>query len=663
METMKRLRVGVEGGLHARPAAELVRLAKGFEAEIVIGAGAQTAPARSSLKLLLLGVKEGDEVELRTSGPDAAEALSAVSGFLSGGTAHEPAEAPASIASKATPASAEECAPAAGAGPAGALKGIGTGGGPAIGPVFHFIQPALEAPAGPTPPEARSAELEKVEGARVRLLLQIHDDAARAASPQARDILTAIASLAEDADWAAAIAAHVADGQPAITAILTSGREMAAALAALPDPYARARAEDMDAVARLLALAVNGLRPVSLADCPEGAVIVAGDLTALEIGAADLRRTGGLICRNGSATSHAAILAKAFGIPAVFGVADPQGKLTAARTVALDGTSGLVYPDPSSDIAEEFTARCAQARAEVERLSALRDVAPVTSDGTPVIVAANIGSVKDIELAKEHGAMGVGLMRTEFLFLGRTALPDEEEQFSTYRTVLEAFPGHPVVIRTLDIGGDKPVRGISVPQEENPFLGLRGIRLCLANPALFKVQLRALLRAAPYGDLKVMLPMVSDPAEIASTRGLITACEAELTAEGKAFGSFELGTMVETPAAALIAHDLAAVTAFFSIGTNDLTQYVMAADRMNPSVASLCQTDHPAVLRAIRMVAQAAQAHGIWCGICGEAASDAGLLQTFLDAGVRELSMAPASIPRIKQAIGAATLSSPPQIP
>ncbi|MFN7177656.1 MAG: phosphoenolpyruvate--protein phosphotransferase, partial [Thermaurantiacus sp.] len=524
-------------------------------------------------------------------------------------------------------------------------------------------QPALEAPAGPTPPEARSAELEKIEGARVRLLQQIHDDAARAASPQARDILTAIASLAEDADWAAAIAVHVAAGQPAVTAILTAGRETAAALAALADPYARARAEDMDAVARLLALAVNGLKPVSLADCPEGAVIVAEDLTALEIGAADLRRTGGLVCRNGSATSHAAILAKACGIPAVFGVADRQGKLAAARTVALDGTSGLVYPDPSSDVAETFKARCAEARAEAERLSTLRDVSPVTRDGTPVIVAANIGSVKDIELAKEHGAMGVGLMRTEFLFLGRTALPDEEEQFITYRTVLEAFPGHPVVIRTLDIGGDKPARGISVPQEENPFLGLRGIRLCLANPGLFKVQLRALLRAAPYGDLKVMLPMVSDPAEIARTRDLITACEAQLTAEGKTFGSFELGTMVETPAAALIAHDLAAVTAFFSIGTNDLTQYVMAADRMNPSVASLCQTNHPAVLRAIRMVAEAAQAHGIWCGICGEAASDAGLLQTFLDAGVRELSMAPASIPRIKQAIGTATLFSPPQIP
>ncbi|WP_430513882.1 HPr family phosphocarrier protein [Pannonibacter phragmitetus] len=362
--------------MHARPAAELVRLAKGFEAEIVIEAGAQTAPARSSLKLLLLGVKEGDEVELRTSGPEAAEALSAVSGFLSGGAAHTPAATLASEVRETSPTPAADTAPAVDARPAGALKGIGTGGGPAIGPVFHFIQPALEAPAGPTPSEARSVELEKVEGARVRLLQQIHEDAAQAASPQARDILTAIASLAEDADWAATIAAHVADGQPAITAILTAGREMAAALAALPDPYARARAEDMDAVARLLALAVNGLKPVSLADCPEGAIVVAEDLTALEIGAADLRRTGGLICRNGSATSHAAILAKAFGIPAVFGVADPENKLAAARMVALDGTSGLVYPDPSSDIAETFKARCAEARAEAERLSALRDVSP-----------------------------------------------------------------------------------------------------------------------------------------------------------------------------------------------------------------------------------------------------------------------------------------------
>ena len=284
-------------------------------------------------------------------------------------------------------------------------------------------------------------------------------------------------------------------------------------------------------------------------------------------------------------------------------------------------------------------------------LNRYRDVQPCTRDGRMIEVVANLGALSEIEMAREAGAMGVGLFRTELLFMQQRTLPTENEQAEVYRELAQAFHPLPVIIRTLDIGGDKPVAGIDFPREENPFLGWRGVRMCLDRPDVFKPQLRALLRAATVGNVKVMIPMISDLDEVRRVRALIAECEGELVAEGSACGGFELGIMIETPAAVLQADALAAEVSFFSIGTNDLTQYVMATDRANAQIASLYRTEHPAVMRAIEMTCEAAQRAGIWVGICGEAAADVALMPRFIEMGVTELSMSPASILAAKKRI------------
>jgi phosphocarrier protein FPr len=280
-----------------------------------------------------------------------------------------------------------------------------------------------------------------------------------------------------------------------------------------------------------------------------------------------------------------------------------------------------------------------------------RDTVPTLANGTVIEVAANLGSLEEIDAAKEAGAMGVGLFRTELLFMRHMHLPSEDMQAETYSALAKAFAPYPVIVRTLDIGGDKPIAGIEFPEEENPFLGWRGIRMCLDRPDIFKQQLRALLRAAVHGNVKVMLPMVSDLDEVRRTRLLIEECKVELKQQGTAFGEFALGVMIETPAAVLIAPALAREVAFFSIGTNDLTQYVMAADRLNPTVAKLNDVANPAVMAAIEMTAKAGVEAGIMVGMCGEAAGRPDLIPAFLRMGLTELSMSPASVPRAKKVV------------
>nr|WP_272212707.1 phosphoenolpyruvate--protein phosphotransferase [Marinicella sp. W31]MDC2878617.1 phosphoenolpyruvate--protein phosphotransferase [Marinicella sp. W31] len=357
------------------------------------------------------------------------------------------------------------------------------------------------------------------------------------------------------------------------------------------------------------------------------------------------------MAERGASNGHAAILARSFGVPTVFGLTGIVNSVAKADMIAVDGAAGLVVVDPDAETAMRLRAAISAAkedRAELERFKAVK---PVTRDGAPVIVAANIGSVNDLDFATQAGAMGIGLMRTEFLFMDRTELPDEDEQYQIYRTVLERFPDDDVIIRTVDIGGDKPCRSIDLPKEDNPFLGLRGIRLCLAKPEIFRPQLRALLRAACHGRLKVMLPMIATVSEILETRVLIEVCEHELESEGKAFERFELGIMVETPAAVFSADALAKEADFFSLGTNDLTQYVMAADRTNPMVVSLSQASNPAVIEAVRLVCAAAARANIPVGVCGEAAADPALSEIFVKAGVRELSVSAASIRRVKRQV------------
>ncbi|TIT50901.1 MAG: phosphoenolpyruvate--protein phosphotransferase, partial [Mesorhizobium sp.] len=434
---------------------------------------------------------------------------------------------------------------------------------------------------------------------------------------------------------------------------ITAASTIAADFSAVDDHYLNARADDVQAVGRQICLVLLGQDDVSLENIPQGAILIADDIGAWDLARAPLKRIGGVVCGHGGATSHIAIIARSHGIPAVLGLGDKINALRTAQEVALDGNSGQVIIDPDAATRADFAGRVEAAAKERAGLTAFKTVTPKLADGRTIEVAANIGSLEEIEAAQEAGAMGVGLFRTELLFMRHMHLPSEDMQAETYAALAKAFAPYPVIVRTLDIGGDKPIAGIEFPDEENPFLGWRGIRMCLDRPDIFKRQLRALLRAAVHGNIKVMLPMVSDISEVTRSRALVDECAAELKAEGVPHATFDLGVMIETPAAVLIAPALAREVAFFSIGTNDLTQYIMAADRLNPTVAKLNDVTNPAVMSAIELTARAGVAAGIMVGMCGEAAGRPDLIPAFLKMGLTELSMSPASIQRAKKTITA----------
>lgn len=634
--------VRVHDGLHARPATQFVKLAKSFSCEVEIRCNGRGASAKSAVKLMLLGVKENDEASLRAEGEDAADAVSALATFLQTPDAGD-------IDLSAAPPAAPQAPPA----PAGAgVRGVPASEGTAIGPAFAFFPAALDIQPRSVPAEEREAERLRYAEALAGTVRSFRD--AKARPDLKRDdaaIIEALVEVAEDAEFIASVEADISKGRDAPSAVTEAGRTIAASFEALADPYLRARAEDIRSVTRAIVLALLGRRDMTLADMPKGAVIVADEIAALDLAKATLADIGGIVCRKGAATSHVAIMARAHGIPAVLGFSADEAHLKAAGTIGLDGTSGEVVVDPDAGTTARFRDAIAREAQEREKLDAYRTVEPRTRDGRRIEIAANLGSLAEIEAAQLAGAMGVGLFRTEFLFMERRTLPGEEEQAETYTRLAEAFAPHPVVIRTLDIGGDKPVAGIDFEREDNPFLGWRGVRMCLERPDVFKPQLRALLRASVAGNVKILLPMIADVAEVRAVKALLAECRRELDAEGIPHGNQELGVMIETPAAVFVAAEIAQEVDFFSVGTNDLTQYVMAADRLNPRVAKLNRTEHPAVLQAIRTAATAARNAGIWIGVCGEAAARPDLIPFFVENGVTELSMSPASIGRAKKCV------------
>jgi phosphotransferase system enzyme I (PtsI)/phosphocarrier protein FPr len=440
---------------------------------------------------------------------------------------------------------------------------------------------------------------------------------------------------------------HLAEGCGPATALAAAAEDYCARFVAAGG-YLAERVTDLRdvcdrAIARLLGQEEPGLPPVA-GPC----VLVAHDLAPAETAGLDPSVVLAIITEAGGALSHTAVLAAQLGIPAVVQVAAATG-LTDGTPVAVDGDSGMVVVDPDPAYRAELVQRAEQ-RAKV--LAASHGPGR-TSDGAAVALMVNIGTVQDAVTAAAQDVEGVGLFRTELLFMRHMHLPSEDMQAETYSALAKAFAPHSVIVRTLDIGGDKPIAGIEFPDEENPFLGWRGIRMCLDRPDIFKRQLRALLRAAVHGNIKVMLPMVSEIAEVTRTRVLIDECAAELKAEGVPHAGFDLGVMIETPAAVLIAPALAKEVAFFSIGTNDLTQYIMAADRLNPTVAKLNDVTNPAVMLAIELTARAGAAAGIMVGMCGEAAGRPDLIPAFIKMGLTELSMSPASIQRAKKTIAA----------
>lgn len=646
--------VRVIEGLHTRPAAQMAKLMKNFGCNIELVCRGKTASAKSSVKLMLLQVKEGEDVLIRAEGEEEQEAIDHLVSCLG--------DPQFGMNMDQAPAAAHEV-------PTGhiqsdngfevhvceGLRGIAGSRGTALGPAHVYLPQKLIAPRQVISEEEISSELNRfrtaLAGLESKLSKQSAGQAEGPAAQQDRAILQALIEVAQDEEYVGAIIRGIEAQGDAGAVTLRVGEVLAATFAAMTDDYIRARAEDIRGVTRQLAAALLGQSLPDLASVPPGSILVANDLSAWEFSKVPIANVMGLVCTGGAATSHVAIMARTHGIPAVLGLPLSEEELQSIQCIAVDGDHGEVIVNPSEAQKTQYLTRMeAEARAR-KGLSAFRDVHPTTKDGRQVDIAANLGSLGEIELAQKAGAKGVGLFRTELLFMQGRSLPQEDEQTDVYHQLATAFHPHPVIIRTLDIGGDKPVAGIDFPREENPFLGWRGVRMCLDRPEIFKPQLRALLRAAVAGNIKVMIPMISDVNEVKRVRALIAQCEAELNSEGVDCASFELGIMIETPAAVLQADALAAEVSFFSIGTNDLTQYVMATDRANAQIASLYRTEHPAVLRAIELTCEAAQRAGIWVGICGEAAAHPDLIPQFVAMGVTELSMSPASILSSKKII------------
>ncbi len=646
--------VRVHEGLHARPATRFVKLAKGFESDIEIAKAGKSVSAKSSVKLMLLGVKENDTVTVRADGADAIEALEALIGYLENPLSglEDHADAPVASGEAVSVESKMPLIPLGQPDDPGFITGIAASEGMAIGTAYPFFPPEIAADNRMLKPEEIPAELQRLHEAVARV--QQRMDAELQADNLAesdRGIIAALKDIAADETLLEEATGLIRGGLDALSAMLGASAAVARQFSEIDDAYLNARADDVQAVGRQICLALLGQQDISLDALPDGAILIAEDIGAWDFARAPLKKIGAIVCGHGGATSHVAIIARTHGIPAVLGLGKAIEQLKDVKKIAVDGSKGRVAPEPDALIRADFEQGIAEAKAEKQALEAYRTLIPQRADGTVIEVAANLGALEEIEVAQAAGAMGVGLFRTELLFMKHMHLPSEDMQTETYAALLKAFAPYPVIVRTLDIGGDKPVAGIEFPQEENPFLGWRGIRMCLDRPDIFKPQLRALLRAAVHGKLKVMLPMISDAGEIRATKTLIETCRQELIGEGKACGEFELGVMIETPAAVFAARQLAQEAAFFSIGTNDLTQYVMAADRLNPTVAKLNDVSHPAVMAAIEMTAKAATEAGIMVGMCGEAAARPDLIAEFIRMGLTELSMSPASIPRAKKLI------------
>lgn len=421
----------------------------------------------------------------------------------------------------------------------------------------------------------------------------------------------------------------------------------------MDNEYMRERAADIKDVGKRIMINLMHRQMPDLSNLTQPVVIVAHDITPSDTMQMKTDKVLGFITDIGGATSHSAIMARSMGIPAVLGLCDITKKVRPGDIIALDGENGIVEINPDEQTIRDFNEKNLQHWKQQKEMALLKGNQSVTSDGHHVEVACNIANLNDALKADECGAEGIGLFRTEFLYMDRAGFPTEDEQYEAYARVLKTMAPRPVVIRTLDIGGDKQLKYMKMDKEMNPFLGFRAIRLCLGNREIFKTQLRALLRASIHGNLKIMYPMISSVEEIRAANEVLEECRSELSAEMIEFSSsIEVGIMIEIPAAAMISDTLADEADFFSLGTNDLIQYATASDRMNPKVAYLHDPFHPGVLRLIDMVIQNGHKKGIRVGMCGEAASDKRLIPLYIGMGLDEFSVSSGSMMRIKKQIG-----------
>ena len=424
-------------------------------------------------------------------------------------------------------------------------------------------------------------------------------------------------------------------------------------LSKIDDPYLRERAVDIQDVTKRVIRNLQGKAPKKFLDLTEPHILIAHNLTPSDTASMNREHVLGIATDLGSRTSHTAIMARSLNIPAIVGLHDITAKLETGQEVLLDGTDGMLIVDPAPESLAHYAQIESRRARVVAQLKELRETSSTTRDGRHIVLSANIELPEDVNAVIANGAEGIGLYRTEFLYLNRSTLPTEEEQYEIYRKVAERVRPDPLIIRTFDLGGDKLAPGtVDITDELNPFLGWRAIRFCLENVDIFKTQLRAILRASAMGNVKIMFPMISGLDELRGAIAVLAECKKELSSSKIEIGKeIEVGAMIEIPSAAISADVLAREADFFSIGTNDLIQYALAVDRVNEKIAHLYEPTHPAVLRLLKMIADAAHANNIWVGVCGEMAGDVALIPLLLGLGMDELSAGPSLVPRVKRAV------------
>lgn len=499
--------------------------------------------------------------------------------------------------------------------------------------------------------EAEVARFEAAKKTAIGQLDDLYEKALAEAGEEQAMIFDVHKMMLDDGDYLDAITGLIrSEKVNAEYAVHTTGEQFAAVFASMDDDYMKARSADVKDISGRVIRILAGIGDGSIAS-EEPVILLADDLTPSETVSLDKSKILAFVTRNGSANSHTAILARSMNIPALVQTDVELLKEYHGMDAVVDGLDGKLYLDPEEAVLAELVQKkeaCGRERAELEKLIGLDNV---TRDGRKINVYANIGSPEDVDKVLLNDAGGIGLFRSEFLYLGREDYPSEEEQFEIYKEVLSRMEGKKVIIRTLDIGADKQVDYFKLPKEENPAMGYRAIRICLDRIDVFKTQLRAIYRASVYGTAAIMFPMIISVKEILRIKEIVEEVKAELTAAGIEIAPVELGIMVETPAAVMISEELAKEVSFFSIGTNDLTQYTLAIDRQNQSLDTIYDSHHPAVLRMIRMTIENGHKGGAWVGICGELGADTTLTKTFVDMGIDELSVSPTYVLGLRKAI------------
>ncbi len=627
-------------GLHARPAARVAQCATTYNAEVTFAWAGREANARSPVGLMALGLQHGDTAALSASGPDAEDALTAIATLIEGGMGEARSQDPAAAPPPPAPVPAD----------GSPLRGVTAASGLAIGVAARMARAELVATE-----QGQGEEFERkaLEDALTQVSAQIAAAIARDPEPTRRAILGAHAAFLEDPTLSQEARKLIALGKSAAFAWKSAVGGFIDALKSLADRRMAERVDDLlDLERRVLTVLAGdaGADP----EFPAGAILLADELLPSQLMAIAPGKLAGICTGGGGPTSHVAILAAAMGIPAVVAMGPGLGSIPEGATLILDADAGVlqVSPDASALAAAQSRLAARAARREAARAAA-RDPARL-ADGSAVPVLANLGSLSEAETAAAGGAEGSGLLRTEFLFLERETAPDEDEQAQHYQAIADALGGRPLVIRLLDIGGDKPVAYLPITNEENPALGVRGVRLLLRRPQMLRTQLRAILRVEPRGRCSIMIPMVSRVSELRATRAALDEARRDLGVLGR----LDLGVMIETPAAAMIADQLAQEADFLSIGTNDLTQYALAMDRGHPDLAAEVDGLDPAVLRLIRQTCAGGASQGLWTSVCGGLAGDPAAIPILIGLGVSKLSMAAVAIPEAKALVRTLSLEA-----